>query len=62
MKRGPVFEVFINRVARWQWHEKARNGEIVSVSQAYSTKYAAKRAARRKAEATPGATWAVRMH
>lgn len=60
MKRGPVFEVLLNARGRWYWREKARNGEIVSVSEEYSTKYAAKRAARRKAESTPGSSWIVR--
>lgn len=54
--RGPVFEVALNKVARWFWRERAANGEIACVSQAYSTKWAAKRAAKRKAGMTTGAT------
>jgi len=60
MKRGPVFEVLLNRAGRWFVHEVAGNGEIVSVSQAYSTKWSATRAAKRKAAATSGARWRVR--
>lgn len=62
MKRGSCFEVFLNKRARWQWHERASNGEIVSVAEEYSTRYAAKRAAKRKAEVTRNATWRVVDH
>lgn len=59
MKRGPVFEVFRNRRGRWQWRERAANGEIQSLAEEYSTRWSAKRAAIRKADATRGATWKV---
>lgn len=59
MKRGPVFEVFLNRGGRWQVRERAANGEITSLAQPYSTRWSAKRAATRKAAATRGATWKV---
>lgn len=50
-----TFEVFLGRNGHsWYWHEKSRNGQIKSVSEAYTRKSSAKRAAARKVKETPG--------
>lgn len=53
-----IFEVVCNKEGDYFVRERARNGEIVSHSEAYSTKSNAKRAARRRA-AHVGAKWTV---
>lgn len=36
------FEIYMDRTGQYRWRLKARNGEIVAVSEAYTTKYSAK--------------------
>ena len=52
--RTTVFEVKKNGAGKWFWHEKAANGRIVDVSQAYSTKSSAVHRARMKAAQSGG--------
>jgi uncharacterized protein YegP (UPF0339 family) len=40
-------EVFQGEDAKWYWHMIAKNGEVLSVSQAYKTKWSAKRTAKK---------------
>jgi uncharacterized protein YegP (UPF0339 family) len=51
-RRGPTFEVQLNQAGAWFWHERAVNGQIKDVSQAYASKSSAVRAARRKVAET----------
>ncbi len=39
------FEVYQSRDGQYRWRLKAGNGEIVAVSEGYTTKYAAKQSA-----------------
>ena len=55
--RGPCFEVLKNKDGDWFMHERASNGQIKNVSEAYATKSNAERAAKRKAAETRYATW-----
>lgn len=41
----PKFEVYMDRVGQYRWRLKARNGEIVAISESYTSKYNAKRSA-----------------
>jgi len=41
----PQFQVYMDRAGQYRWRLKARNGEIVAVSEAYTTRYNAKRSA-----------------
>jgi uncharacterized protein YegP (UPF0339 family) len=41
----PQFQVYKDRLGQYRWRLVARNGEIVAVSEAYTTKYSAKRSA-----------------
>jgi uncharacterized protein len=41
----PKFEVYMDRSGQYRWRLKARNGEIVAVSEAYTSQYNAKRSA-----------------
>jgi len=41
----PKFEVYMDRAGQYRWRLKARNGEIVAVSEGYTTKYSAKQSA-----------------
>lgn len=41
----PKFEVYMDRAGQYRWRLKARNGEIVAVSEAYASQYNAKRSA-----------------
>jgi len=50
MRRRRIIEVRCNRAGEWFWHEKAPNGRIVDVAQAYSKKGNAVRGARRAAQ------------
>jgi len=42
---SPKFEVYMDRAGQYRWRLKARNGEIVAVSEAYTTLYSAKQSA-----------------
>lgn len=35
----PKFEVYMDRSGQYRWRLRARNGEIVAISEAYTTKY-----------------------
>ncbi len=37
------YEVFQDDAGEWRWHLKAQNGEIVSQSESYGSKYDAER-------------------
>jgi len=39
------FIIYLDRSGQYRWRLVARNGEIVAVSEAYTTKYSAKRSA-----------------
>lgn len=52
--RTTTFEVLLNKAGRWYWREKAANGRIVDVSQAYTRKASAVKRARIKAEQCGG--------
>jgi hypothetical protein len=41
----PKFEVYMDRAGQYRWRLKARNGEIVAVSESYTTLYNAKESA-----------------
>lgn len=41
----PAFEVYMDRAGQYRWRLKARNGEIVAISEGYTTKYNAQRSA-----------------
>ncbi len=41
----PKFEVYMDRAGQYRWRLKAGNGEIVAVSEGYTTQYNAKRSA-----------------
>ncbi len=41
----PKFEVYMDRAGQYRWRLKARNGEIVAVSEGYTSQYSAKRSA-----------------
>jgi len=41
----PTFQVYLDRTGQYRWRLKARNGEIVAVSEAYTTLSSAKRSA-----------------
>jgi len=41
----PKFEVYMDRAGQYRWRLKARNGEIVAVSEGYTSKYNAKQSA-----------------
>lgn len=36
------FEIYKDRIGEYRWRLKARNGEIVAVSEGYTTRYNAK--------------------
>ncbi len=46
----PKFEVYLDRAGEYRWRLKAANGEIVAVSEGYTTRYGAKRSALRVKE------------
>jgi uncharacterized protein YegP (UPF0339 family) len=54
--RKTVFEVLKNSAGRWFWHERAGNGKIMNVAQAYSRKSGALAAAKSKASRTANST------
>jgi uncharacterized protein len=41
----PKFEVYKDRAGQYRWRLKSRNGEIVAISEGYTTQYNAKRSA-----------------
>ena len=41
----PIIEVYTDRIGGHRWRLKAGNGEIVAISEGYSTRYNAKRSA-----------------
>ena len=41
----PKFEVYMDRAGQYRWRLKARNGEIVAVSEGYTSLYSAKQSA-----------------
>ena len=41
----PQFQVYMDRAGQYRWRLKARNGEIVAISEAYTAKYSAKQSA-----------------
>lgn len=41
----PRFEVYMDRAGQYRWRLKARNGEIVAVSEGYTSQYSAKQSA-----------------
>ena len=41
----PKFEIYRDRAGEYRWRLKAGNGEIVAVSEGYTTKYSAQRSA-----------------
>lgn len=41
----PRFEVYMDRAGQYRWRLKARNGEIVAISEGYTSRYGAKRSA-----------------
>lgn len=53
--RGPIFEVIKNKAGDWFVRERASNGKIKNVSEAYASKSNAKRAAIAKRDQTAGA-------
>jgi hypothetical protein len=42
-----LFEVYESRDGNFRWRLKAGNGEIVAISEGYTTRYSAKRSAER---------------
>jgi len=50
--RPTVFEVLKNSAGKWFWHERAGNGKIMDVAQAYTRKGSALSAARKKSART----------
>ncbi|OHA64020.1 MAG: hypothetical protein A2842_01630 [Candidatus Wildermuthbacteria bacterium RIFCSPHIGHO2_01_FULL_48_25] len=42
---GPKFEVYMDIAGGYRWRLKARNGEIVAISESYVSKYGATRSA-----------------
>lgn len=46
-KKLTYLELFQDKKKRWRFRAKARNGEILAQSQAYSTRWSARRGARR---------------
>ena len=49
------FEVYQSRDDNYRWRLKAGNGEIVAISEGYTTKYSAKRSAMQVQELAPTA-------
>lgn len=35
---APKFELWLNAAGEWQWHLKARNGEILAAGEGYKTR------------------------
>ncbi|MBI2612801.1 DUF1508 domain-containing protein [Candidatus Kaiserbacteria bacterium] len=50
------FEIYTDRAKGERWRLKAGNGEIVAVSEAYTTRYAAKQSAQKVKDWASGAT------
>lgn len=50
--RPTVYEVLKNTAGKWFWHERAGNGKIMDLAQAYSRKSSAVRAAKSKSART----------
>ncbi|MBU2575959.1 DUF1508 domain-containing protein [Patescibacteria group bacterium] len=44
------FDIYLDRAGEYRWRLVASNGEIVAVSESYTTKYSAKRSAERVKE------------
>lgn len=57
--RTTKFEVQLNAAGKWYWHERAPNGRIVDVSQAYTRKASAVRGARCQAARVAGSVVTV---
>lgn len=38
----PKFELWLDKAGEWRWNLKARNGQVIAVSEGYTTKQAAK--------------------
>ena len=52
----PQFQVYMDRAGQYRWRLKARNDEIVAISEAYTTKYSAKQSAILVKTIAPAAT------
>ena len=52
----PKFEIYLDRAGGHRWRLKAANGEIVAVSESYTTRSAAKQSALRVKELAYQAT------
>lgn len=59
LKNIPKIEVFKGKNAKWYWHLRAANGEIVCNSEAYETKQKASQTAYRLEEMVSKAAFIV---